>query len=209
MMAGSARLAARMNLETRRSSASRKLRAKGEADNQAPSTTVVAAMVAGGQLVVGWIGDSRAYWIDEHGVRQLTEDHSWQNQVVRAGVMTAEEAAKSPKAHAITRWIGADSQDDEAASVVAQTLDGPGTLLLCTDGLWNYAATIEAMAELMASVGDRDAADVARELVRFALERGGADNVTVAVLQVRLEPGEAGPRTLITDMEEERQAHGG
>ncbi len=181
--AGSSRLAARMNLDTRRSSASRKLRAKGEADNQAPSTTVVAAMVAGGRLTVGWIGDSRAYWIDASGVRQLTEDHSWQNQVVRAGVMTAEEAAKSPKAHAITRWIGADSLDDEAAEVRALTLDGPGTLLLCTDGLWNYAATAAAMGELVRGVG-WSAVERARELVKFALEQGGVDNVTVVVLEV-------------------------
>ena len=205
--AGCSRLAARMNLDTRRSSASRRL---GVAvDAQAPSTTVVAAMVLGSRLTVGWIGDSRAYWFGASGVRQLTEDHSWQNQVVRAGVMTAEEAAKSPKAHAITRWIGADSLDDEVAEVSGQALDGPGTLLLCTDGLWNYAATEEAMAELMASVAGKDAAETARELVRFALERGGVDNVTVAVLQMGLEPGEAGPRTLVPAKEEERQAHGG
>ena len=196
--AGSLRLAARMNLDTRRSSASRKLRARDEAgvDAQAPSTTVVAALVVGGRLTVGWLGDSRAYWIDAHGARALTEDHSWMNQVVRDGVMSAEEAAKSPKAHAITRWMGADASDDEVPEVRTETLSGAGTLLLCTDGLWNYAADAAAIAELVSRAEDKEAVELARELVAFALERGGVDNVTVAVLRVGAELDGASPRTL-------------
>ena len=188
ILAGSSRLAAKMNLNTRRTSAraSRRLaRAAAGTDDQAPSTTVVAALVSGGQLTVAWVGDSRAYWIDAEGARQLTEDHSWQNDVVQAGAMTAEEAAKSPKAHAITRWIGADAPEDGTADVSTLPIAGAGTLLLCTDGLWNYAPAAQAMAELAgrATSDGRDAVAAARELVQFALDRGGIDNVTVAMLQ--------------------------
>ena len=180
--AGGSRVEARVNSETRRTSRSRKLR---KPEENPASTTVVAALVFGGEVTVGWLGDSRAYWIDDMGAWPLTHDHSWQNDVVTAGEMTAEEAAKAPNAHAITRWIGPDASSSEP-EIASRTLVGPGTLMLCTDGLWNYAATPEEMAELIHEVGPspKDASALAQSLVAFALERGGQDNVTVAILRV-------------------------
>ncbi len=179
--AGCTRLAARTNLETRRTSASRRLDAKVE---QAPSTTVVAALVLGRSATIAWIGDSRAYWIGEDETRQLTQDHSWQNEVVTAGRMTAEEAARSPKAHAITRWIGADA-DNAEPDVITYTLPGNGTLLLCTDGLWNYVPAAKDLGDLVRRTANQaeDVLSTGRALVAFALERGGQDNITVAMLR--------------------------
>ena len=184
-IAGSSLLEANLRTETRRISGSRKLR---KPDDNPPSTTVVAAVVADGVVTVGWMGDSRAYWIEEQTAWPLTRDHSWQNDVVSAGEMTAEQAAKAPNAHAITRWIGSDAADFEA-EIISRPLTGPGTLLLCTDGLWNYAATPEQMAALVRSskapgTSSNDALTLAQNLVAFALARGGHDNVTVAVLRV-------------------------
>ena len=153
-----------------------------------PSTTVVAALVQDGQATVGWVGDSRAYWVDasgaEAGARALTRDHSWMNEVVASGQVTVEQARRSPQAHAITRWVGADAGEASTPEVVQVAVVGPGTLLLCSDGLWNYAPTDETMGELLREVGEGEALAVANGLVRFANERGGQDNITVIVLRL-------------------------
>jgi serine/threonine protein phosphatase PrpC len=154
-------------------------------DDNPPSTTAVAALVADGWVTVGWVGDSRAYWIGPGGVRQLTSDHSWMNSVVSSGEMTAEEAAQRPEAHSITRWLGADAGENALADTAHFPMAGPGVLLLCTDGLWNYAATPEAIAERVHEA-NRDGAEaltVARDLVAFANSQGGHDNITAIVLR--------------------------
>ena len=180
--AGSTRLEAAVNTATRRTSGSRKLR---KPDDNPPSTTVVAALVSGNTLTVGWLGDSRAYWIDADRAWPLTTDHSWQNEVVSAGEMSVEQAAKAPNAHAITRWIGPDASGFNP-EFTTRTIDGPGTLLLCTDGVWNYAPTPAEMAALLGAsdAPGKDAWALAQTLVAFALERGGHDNATVAILRV-------------------------
>ncbi len=149
-----------------------------------PSTTVVAALVRDGLATVGWVGDSRAYWMDAGGARALTRDHSWMNEVVASGQVTVEQARQSPQAHAITRWVGADAGEASAPEVVRMAVSSPGLLLLCSDGLWNYAPADEAMGELLREAGEGDALAVADGLVRFANERGGQDNVTVIVLRL-------------------------
>jgi PPM family protein phosphatase len=158
--------------------------ARDENDNP-PSTTVVAALVANGQVTVGWVGDSRAYWIASGGARQLTSDHSWINGAVSSGEMTAEEAERHPQAHAITRWLGADAGEYAAADTVRFPLSPPGVLLLCTDGLWNYAATPAAIAKIVeeSNGSGADALTVARNLVAFANSQGGHDNITAIVMQ--------------------------
>jgi serine/threonine protein phosphatase PrpC len=151
-----------------------------------PSTTLVAALVAEGHATLGWVGDSRAYWIDAAGAHPLTQDHSWLNFVMTsaAGGMTLEQAENAPQAHAITRWIGVDAGEYSTPDIVHHSIDGPGMLLLCTDGLWNYAPTLKQMAETVeaAKAGATDALGIMRRLVEFATARGGQDNITVAAL---------------------------
>ncbi|HEX3876392.1 MAG TPA: PP2C family serine/threonine-protein phosphatase [Bryobacteraceae bacterium] len=156
-----------------------------EGDDNPPSTTVAAALVADGYATVGWVGDSRVYWINRDGARQLTSDHSWMNDVVSAGKMTAEEAGKAREAHAITRWLGADAGENAAPDTARIPVNEEGVLLLCTDGLWNYAPTPEEMTRLIheANGEDGDALTTARNLVHFANEKGGQDNITAIVLR--------------------------
>jgi serine/threonine protein phosphatase PrpC len=158
--------------------------ARDEQDNP-PSTTVVAALVADGHATVGWVGDSRAYWIGAGGAHQLTSDHSWMNAVVSAGEMTAEEAEKAPQAHGITRWLGADAGENSRADTGRFPITGPGVLLLCSDGLWNYAPTPETMAGIVhEAIGNGgDALAAARRLIGFAIAQGGHDNITAVVLR--------------------------
>ncbi|MFJ3643303.1 protein phosphatase 2C domain-containing protein [Streptomyces sp. NPDC090108] len=160
----------------------------------APACTIVAAVVTSGLLVVGWVGDSRVYWVpdDRSGPpARLTEDDSWAAQMVAAGLMNEAEAYADERAHAITGWLGADAYELEPHTASFKP-DRPGTVLVCTDGLWNYAETAEEMAEAL----PRDAAarplHSARVLVGHALDGGGHDNVTVAVLPFPAPPQGAG-----------------
>ena len=156
-----------------------------QAEPDPPSTTVVAALVADGVATLGWAGDSRAYWCDASGCRQLTQDHSWLNDVVSSGMLSAEAAEHDPRAHAITRWFGADNVVAAPAEQLRFPIPGPGTLLLCTDGLWNYAESMEAFTQAFqaAEAAGPEALVQANHLIQFAMGEGGRDNITVAILQ--------------------------
>lgn len=153
-----------------------------------PSCTLVCAThdVPGGMLAVGWVGDSRAYWLAEPGAaepaRLLSADHTAE---AAAAAGTLDPAVAAIRPDAITRWLGADG--DAEPEVVALTPRGPGALLLCTDGLWKYIPDPAALADVALpamSLGGARAAAAA--LAAAALAAGGADNVTVAVLPVPL-----------------------
>ena len=75
-----------------------------------PETTIVVALRRGRVVNLGWVGDSRAYYVGPTGIRQLTVDHSWFNEVVAAGQVTAEEALRSPLVHALTRTLAGRSK---------------------------------------------------------------------------------------------------
>ncbi|MER5882564.1 protein phosphatase 2C domain-containing protein [Streptomyces sp. NPDC001941] len=160
----------------------------------APACTIVGAVVAGGLLVVGWVGDSRAYWVpDDRGAPpvRLTEDDSWAAQMVTAGLMSQEEAYADERAHAITGWLGADSYELEPHTASFKP-DRPGVVVVCTDGLWNYAETAEEMALALPADAAAHPLDAARVLVGHALDGGGHDNVTVALVPFALVPQGAG-----------------
>ena len=157
-----------------------------------PACTCVSAVAADGTVTVGWVGDSRAYWIpDDRGAPvRLTEDDSWAARMVAAGLMSEEEAYADDRAHAITSWLGADATgvDPHTASFRP---DQPGVVVVCTDGLWNYADSAAAMAGVVPADARTRPLRAAQHLVGFALDSGGHDNVTVAVLPYPPAPGRA------------------
>ncbi|MCU1374795.1 MAG: hypothetical protein JWO68_2081, partial [Actinomycetia bacterium] len=143
-----------------------------------------------GVIVAGWVGDSRAYWLPDAGTAtQLTTDHSWASGQIALGV-PREVAEAAPEAHAITRWLGADAPDP-VPELTSSTIDGPGWLLVCSDGLWNYCSTAGALRDLIAGIvaehGD-EPATVAGRLVTFANDQGGMDNVTAALARLTPTP---------------------
>jgi serine/threonine protein phosphatase PrpC len=149
-----------------------------------PSCTLVCALCRGSDVRVGWVGDSRAYWFDTDGSRQLTVDDSFAEEAVAQGVLTPEQAAKTPFLHSITHWVGPDSPA-RPPRVVALRPERPGRLVLCTDGLWNYAPGADELARLLRALPEGAApAAVARALTDTANDRGGHDNITVAVVDI-------------------------
>ncbi|AYN41311.1 serine/threonine-protein phosphatase [Streptomyces dangxiongensis] len=159
--------------------------AREQAPHQnAPACTIVGAVVTSGLLVVGWVGDSRAYWVPaDRGAppARLTEDDSWAAQMVAAGLMSEAEAYADERAHAITGWLGADAYELDPHTASFKP-DRPGTVVVCTDGLWNYAESAEELSEVVPADAAVRPLHSARVLVGHALDGGGHDNVTVAVL---------------------------
>ncbi|MEO3754951.1 PP2C family serine/threonine-protein phosphatase [Streptomyces sp. B6B3] len=162
----------------------------------APACTIVSAVTAQGTLTVGWIGDSRAYWVPEDRTgggapARLTEDDSWAAQMVAAGLLSEAEAMADHRAHAITAWLGADAQEIDPHTASFKP-DRPGVVIVCTDGLWNYAESAEQMAHIVPSEARVAPLTSARSLVQHALDSGGHDNVTVAVIPFPVTTDRAG-----------------
>ncbi|MGR8010516.1 PP2C family protein-serine/threonine phosphatase [Streptomyces hypolithicus] len=159
----------------------------------APACTLVGAVVAGGLLVVGWVGDSRVYWVPDDRTTapaRLTEDDSWAAQMVAAGLMNEAEAYADERAHAITGWLGADAYELEPHTASFKP-DRAGVVVVCTDGLWNYAEAAQEMAQAAPADAAARPLHCAQVLLGHALDGGGHDNVTVAVLPFAV----AGPGT--------------
>jgi serine/threonine protein phosphatase PrpC len=162
----------------------------------APATTYASAVVDGTSVTVCWLGDSRVYWLAAAGSGShcLTKDDSLAEELVADGLATVEEAMASPQAHVITRWLGADLPEPEP-HVTRFEPPGAGVVLLCSDGLWNYqpAATELAALALPAALTDPPAAAAA--LAQFALDAGGADNITTVVMPFPPAWPETSPRS--------------
>ncbi len=155
------------------------------------SCTFVAAVLHGRELTVGWVGDSRAYWLpDASSARVLTVDDSFAAEQMAQGVPRAA-AENGPQAHAITRWLGIDAPD-HTPRTASLDLVGPGWLLVCSDGLWNYCSEPQDVAALVTGTSRTAGSEplpLAGALVDWANAQGGQDNITVAL--ARVGPGPA------------------
>ena len=155
---------------------------EAEEGTGAPSCTFLAAAVTGCDVRVASMGDSRAFWMPEAGGPQvLTVDDSWAALQVREAAMTADAARQDPRSHSITRWLGRDAEPEWRPHAVGFRAPARGRLVLCSDGLWNYA---DGAADLASVMPEGDAPAVARALVEWANAQGGQDNVTVVILDV-------------------------
>jgi protein phosphatase len=144
--------------------------------------TTASAMLLGtdGRASVGHVGDSRVYVLDADGLRQITDDHSWVEEQVRAGTLSASAARQHPWRNVVTRALsgGEDPEVD-----VTEVTPVPGErYLLCSDGLFSVVMD-ERIAEIL---GDRSASldAICQRLVAAANEAGGPDNITTLVLQI-------------------------
>jgi serine/threonine protein phosphatase PrpC len=150
------------------------------------SCTFVATVLEDGMLVAGVVGDSRAYWLpDDTEAVALTVDDSWAAELIATGVSRAE-AESGPHAHAITRWLGKDAPDHTPRTTTLRVA-GPGWLLVCSDGLWNYCSEAAPLADLVrqtAAANGGEPLATASALVDWANAQGGQDNITVALARL-------------------------
>lgn len=147
----------------------------------APACTYVSTVVTGTEVTIGWVGDSRAYWLADADSTCLTVDDSWAERMVASGQLSAADAFADPRSHALVAWIGADAGVVEP-HVRTVRPDGPGALLVCSDGLWNYLWEADELAAAAWPAAMDNPFRVATELTALALDRGGHDNITVVVV---------------------------
>jgi serine/threonine protein phosphatase PrpC len=155
--------------------------------NSAASCTFAAAVVEDDLIVFGNVGDSRVYWIPDRGSgepRELSLDDSVAQARIAMGV-PREEAENGPQAHAITKWLGRDTPDFVPRTGSIEVA-GPGWLVVCSDGLWNYVSEAAELQVLMAelSAADGDPLALSSALVGWANDQGGKDNISVALARL-------------------------
>ena len=139
-------------------------------------TTLVGAFVQGREASILNVGDSRASLFDGETLRQVSEDHSYVEEMRRLGRISAEDARTHPQKNLITRAVGVDATVE--GDLFEVELRDTDILLLCSDGLTGMVED-EKIAEVLAKAGTLE--DKGRELLTLALEGGGRDNITVAL----------------------------
>jgi protein phosphatase len=147
-------------------------------------TTVVVGLWRGGRLCLAHVGDSRLYRLRRGRLVQLTEDHSFVQEMIRDGRMSAEEARLSANRALVTRALGVDPAVE--ADYDEQAVRAGDVFLLCSDGLNDVLRDPEIERVLVACGGDLGAA--ARDLVQQANARGGPDNITVVLVEAPAAP---------------------
>lgn len=151
-------------------------RAAADPAFQGMGTTLTVGFLEKGRLVVGHVGDSRAYLLEAGGIRLLTADHSLLEQMIQEGLIAPEEAQRHPQRHILTRALG--TTPDVTVDLVEQELSDGAILLFCTDGLTSLVRDEELLAILRE---ETDLQSAASRLVDLANERGGHDNITVVL----------------------------
>ncbi len=159
-------------------------------------TTLTAAIFVEDKVVIAQVGDSRAYLIRDGAVQQVSQDHSWVEENVRAGLMTRSDAENSPFRNVITRSVGA-SPDVQPDLYEEECREGD-IWVLCSDGLTGYVQD----AEILTIAGGHAPSEAARQFIELANSRGGRDNITVFVISVSaLIPGDHDGQQAVQQLE--------
>jgi serine/threonine protein phosphatase PrpC len=161
------------------------VRTTDPASENAASATFVVVVVSKGHLFYANLGDSRAYWLPDAGEPVLlTRDDSMAEARVEMGV-PRQEAENGPDAHAITKWLGRDAPDIKPRT--GQLEVGDGWVLVCSDGLWNYASTpaeIRTVLDAALTASPSNLVDVCEHMTAWANAQGGKDNISVTLARL-------------------------
>lgn len=155
-------------------------------------TTVVGALFQRAEVVLGHVGDSRAYIVRDGAIQQVTVDHTYVQTLVDAGQIRPEDALSHPQAHVLTRAIGSEPGLEVSLQkfwIWQVSPEEPGDfLVLCTDGLYSLISE----GEIESAVSQNAPQGACARLVELAKSRGGFDNITLAIIpipgQLRKEP---------------------
>jgi serine/threonine protein phosphatase PrpC len=152
---------------------------KEKSEYEGMATTVAAVLVDGDTANLAHVGDSRVYLMRDGVLKQLTSDHSWVNEQIQSGVLSADQARGHPLRNVVTRALG--GKPDLQVDMQVHKMQPGDVLLLCSDGLTTMLPDDEIHELLEAAKGDIRSA--AQELVAAANEKGGEDNITVVLIQ--------------------------
>jgi len=150
-------------------------------------TTMTVALVEDGGVVIGHVGDSRAYLVRGGEIEQITEDHSLVNELLKSGKLSSVEAETHPQRSVITRAVGTDP-DVDVDSFIVEPQDGD-VFLICSDGLTDMVADDAILDTVERYRGNLDRAT--KQLVAAANKGGGEDNITVVAFSIGGQAGAA------------------
>ncbi len=153
------------------------LRQKDDESLSGMGTTLTVLWVSDKCVYLGHVGDSRAYRLRDGELKQITEDHSVVAELLRAGMLTPEQAANHPMRNVITRAVG--TEDGIEIDLICEERRPGDVWLVCSDGLHGMVAD-EKMADILKNNRLEKAAD---KLIAAALDAGGRDNVSLVLLQ--------------------------
>ena len=148
----------------------------GQPEYRGMGTTLVGALIQGDTAELLNVGDSRAYRIRGEQIEQLTEDHSYVQEMVRKGKLTPEQSRNHPHKNLITRAIGVEEFVD--SDLYQYTLAPEDVLLLCSDGLYGMVDERTVVQIVRQAATLEEAADA---LINRACQAGGVDNITVVL----------------------------
>lgn len=148
-------------------------------ENRGMATTLVLSYFRGNKLYVMNVGDSRAYILRNGQLKQITEDHTYVNSLIKAGVITEEQGKSHKNKNMITRAVGADYSVQ--ADFFSLTVHPDDIVLMCSDGLYGEVPD-ETMTELL--MQDKSMNDISQDLLDLANKNGGGDNITLITLKV-------------------------
>jgi serine/threonine protein phosphatase PrpC len=151
---------------------------KEKSEYEGMATTVAAVLVDGATANLAHVGDSRIYLYRDGTLEQLTSDHSWVNEQLQSGIISAEQARTHPLRNVVTRALGGKA--DLQVDVQTHDVKAEDLLIVCSDGLTTMVPDEHIARLLSEAAGDVDKA--ADSLVAEANARGGEDNITVLVL---------------------------
>jgi serine/threonine protein phosphatase PrpC len=143
-------------------------------------TTCTAAAIVLDALYYVHIGDTRLYLIRDGQITRVTRDHSYVGRLVESGMISAEEAETHPQRNILTAALGTNPELIMDFPEEPQSLRPEDVLLICSDGLWGQVRD----AEIVSAVDNKTAEKAGHELIDLARERGGPDNLTVAILRL-------------------------
>ncbi len=143
------------------------------------ATTAVLAYIRSNALYVVNVGDSRLYLIRDEKIHQITEDHTFVNELLKKGTITREEALNHPDGNMITRALG--SEERIRPDFYQVHIESEDKILLCTDGLYNE---IESQELCHMASQTKDLEVLADKLIKLANARGGADNITAICIGI-------------------------
>lgn len=156
--------------------------AKDNPETKGMGSTIVMAWLIGSDAYIGWLGDSRAYsYVPEKGIARLSKDHSYVQELVDAKQLTEEEAMNHDMSNVITRSLGDTSQKAKPDVTVHRVCEGE-IIMLCSDGLCGVCTDEEISSIIEQNAGSLPQCQEA--LTEAALNSGGSDNITIALLNV-------------------------
>lgn len=166
--------------------------AKNNPQRKGMGTTLSALVLRQDEAYTVQVGDSRVYRLRDGVLEQLTHDHTWTDEAIRAGMITPEEAKNHQYKHVITRAVGTEAQ--VVPDVAKHDLRAGDLFLVCSDGLLNHVED-DVIAEILRGFAP---ADACWRLIGLALQGGGSDNTTVLIVRVdALEEPETGEEAAI------------